>query len=53
MAKKPAQIKGVPEDASTKLKRWLKSEYNDEEKFTSNLVQLLFTFFYIVLRTCY
>jgi hypothetical protein len=36
MAKR-AQIKGAPEDASAKLKRWLKSEYYDQEKFSSNL----------------
>ena len=39
MAKK-AQIKGVPEDYGTKLKRFVKSEYNDQEKFVSNLVKL-------------
>jgi len=37
MAKR-AQIKGTPEDVSAKLKRWLKTEYYDEEKFSSNLV---------------
>jgi hypothetical protein len=37
---KRAQIKGAPEDASAKIKRWLKSEYYDGEKFSSNLVRL-------------
>lgn len=37
MAKK-AQIKGVSEDVPTKVKRWLKSEYINEDKFSSNLV---------------
>ena len=38
MAKR-AQIKVAPEDVSAKLKRWLKSEYYDQEKFSSNLVR--------------
>lgn len=37
MAKK-AQIKGPPEEIPAKLKRWIKSEYYDQEKFYSNLV---------------
>lgn len=37
MAKK-AQIKGVPEDYSTQLKKFVKSEYYDQDKFISNLV---------------
>ena len=40
MAKR-AQIKGVPEDLPTKLKRWAKSEYYDQDKFLSNLVGII------------
>ena len=32
------EIKGVPEDRTAKLKRWLRSELTEKDKVSSNLV---------------